>query len=128
MVNSMPVALPVTMMPLPPPPPPPPPPPLNLVWGFPVPGPPKPPAPPVAADAMGAELRPAGLARGQQIGGVPPLAVRFAKRAVNGGMQTDLDSGLEYGRYAAAMLIDSDDRKEGMRAFVEKRKPVFQGR
>jgi enoyl-CoA hydratase len=43
-------------------------------------------------------------------------------------MQTDLDSGLEYERYAAAMLIDSDDRKEGMRAFVEKRKPVFTGR
>jgi enoyl-CoA hydratase len=54
--------------------------------------------------------------------------VRFAKRAINRGMQTDLDSGLEYERYAAAMIIDSEDRKEGMRAFVEKRKPVFTGR
>lgn len=76
----------------------------------------------------GAELMPAALALAQQIGEMPPLAVRFAKRAVNRGMQTDLDSGLEYERYAAAMLVDSDDRKEGMRAFVEKRKPVFQGR
>jgi len=76
----------------------------------------------------GAELLPAAVALAQQIGEMPPLAVRFAKRAVNRGMQTDLDSGLEYERYAAALLVDSEDRKEGMRAFVEKRKPVFQGR
>lgn len=64
----------------------------------------------------------------QRIADHPPLAVRFAKRAINRGMQTDLDSGLEYERYAAAMIIDSEDRKEGMRAFVEKRKPVFKGK
>ena len=58
----------------------------------------------------------------------PPLAVRFAKRAINRGMQTDLDSGLEYERYAASMLVDSEDRVEGMRAFVEKRAPRFVGR
>lgn len=75
-----------------------------------------------------AELMPAALALAQRIAEHPPLAVRFAKRAINRGMQTDLDSGLEYERYAAAMIIDSDDRKEGMRAFVEKRKPVFTGR
>jgi len=76
----------------------------------------------------GGELLTAVLALADQIAEMPPLAVRFAKRAVNRGMQTDLDSGLEYERYAAAMLIDSEDRKEGMRAFVEKRKPVFVGR
>jgi len=75
-----------------------------------------------------AELMPAALQLAQRIAEHPPLAVRFAKRAINRGMQTDLDSGLEYERYAAAMIIDSDDRKEGMRAFVEKRKPVFTGR
>lgn len=74
------------------------------------------------------ELMPAALELAQRIAEHPPLAVRFAKRAINRGMQTDLDSGLEYERYAAAMIIDSDDRKEGMRAFVEKRKPVFTGR
>lgn len=58
----------------------------------------------------------------------PPLAVRFAKRAINRGMQTDLDSGLEYERYAASMLVDSEDRVEGMRAFIEKRAPRFVGR
>ncbi|MCL1961651.1 MAG: enoyl-CoA hydratase-related protein [Desulfovibrionaceae bacterium] len=75
-----------------------------------------------------AELMPAALELAQRIAEHPPLAVRFAKRAINRGMQADLDSGLEYERYAAAMIIDSDDRKEGMRAFVEKRKPVFTGR
>lgn len=74
------------------------------------------------------ELMPAAFAIAQRIAEYPPLAVRFAKRAINRGMQTDLDSGLEYERYAAAMIVDSDDRKEGMRAFVEKRKPVFTGR
>ncbi|ABM57568.1 enoyl-CoA hydratase/isomerase family protein [Verminephrobacter eiseniae] len=75
-----------------------------------------------------AELMPAAIAFAQRIAEHPPLAVRFAKRAINRGLQTDLDSGLEYERYAAAMVIDSADRKEGMRAFVEKRKPVFTGR
>lgn len=75
-----------------------------------------------------AELMTEALALARQIAEMPPLAVRFAKRAVNRGMQTDLDSGLEYERYAAAMLVDTEDRREGMRAFVEKRKPVFHGR
>ena len=74
------------------------------------------------------ELMATAFALAQRIAEHPPLAVRFAKRANNRGMQTDLDSGLEYERYAAAMIIDSEDRKEGMRAFVEKRKPVFTGR
>lgn len=74
------------------------------------------------------ELMASALSLAQRIAEHPPLAVRFAKRAINRGMQTDLDSGLEYERYAAAMIIDSEDRKEGMRAFIEKRKPVFTGR
>jgi enoyl-CoA hydratase len=64
----------------------------------------------------------------RQIAGQPPLAVTFAKHAVNTGLQVGLDEGLNYERYAAAMLVDTEDRREGMRAFVEKRKPVFKGR
>lgn len=75
-----------------------------------------------------AKLMSTAMELAQRIAEYPPLAVRFAKRTINRGMQTDLDSGLEYERYAAAMIIDSEDRKEGMRAFVEKRKPVFVGR
>lgn len=75
-----------------------------------------------------ADLMTAALELSQRIAQHPPLAVRFAKRAINRGMQTDLDSGLEYERYAAAMIVDSEDRIEGMRAFVEKREPQFKGR
>jgi enoyl-CoA hydratase len=68
------------------------------------------------------------MALATRIAEQPPLAVRFAKRAINLGMQVGMDAGLEYERYAASMVIDTEDRKEGMRAFVEKRKPVFVGR
>lgn len=75
-----------------------------------------------------ADLMPTAMELSQRIARHPPLAVRFAKRAINRGMQTDLDSGLEYERYAAAMIVDSEDRIEGMRAFIEKREPQFKGR
>jgi enoyl-CoA hydratase len=58
----------------------------------------------------------------------PPLSIKFAKRAVNVGMQLDLASALDYETYCAAMLITSEDRIEGFKAFVEKRKPVYKGR
>jgi enoyl-CoA hydratase len=75
-----------------------------------------------------ARLMEEALALATRIGEQPPLAVRFVKRSVNLGMQVGMDAGLEYERYAASMVIDTEDRKEGMRAFVEKRKPVFVGR
>jgi len=58
----------------------------------------------------------------------PPLSVKFAKRAVNVGMQLDLASALEYEAYCAAIVSASEDRIEGFKAFVEKRKPVYKGR
>ena len=50
------------------------------------------------------------------------------RRCVDQGAETDLKSALEYELYAASILYASEDRKEGMRAFLEKRKPVFKGR
>jgi enoyl-CoA hydratase len=58
----------------------------------------------------------------------PPLSIKFAKRAVNTGMQLDLASALDYETYCAALLAFSEDRQEGFKAFVEKRKPKFKGR
>ena len=58
----------------------------------------------------------------------PPLSIKFVKRAVNTGMQLDLVSALDYEAHIAAMLGTSEDRIEGFKAFVEKRKPVFKGR
>ncbi len=68
------------------------------------------------------------MALASRIAAQPPLAVRFAKRSINLGLQGGIDMGLQFERYAAAMVVDSEDRKEGMRAFVEKRDPVFVGR
>ena len=76
----------------------------------------------------GAELMTRAIELAVKIAMQPPLAIRFAKRAVNLGMQVGMDAGLQYETYSAAMIVDSEDRKEGMRAFVEKRKPEFRGR
>lgn len=64
----------------------------------------------------------------RHIAAQPPLAVQFAKQSIDLGDQVDIHSALQYERFAAAMLMDSEDRKEGMRAFVEKRAPQFKGR
>ena len=64
----------------------------------------------------------------QRIASQPPLAVRFAKQAINLGEELPVERALHYERFAAAMIITSEDRSEGMRAFVEKRPPVFRGR
>ncbi|SPA33107.1 acyl-CoA hydratase [Cupriavidus taiwanensis] len=68
------------------------------------------------------------LTMARRIAAQPPLAVRFAKRSVNLGMQGSVDMGLQFECYGAAMVVDSEDKKEGMRAFVEKREPRFVGR
>ncbi|CAM4328525.1 enoyl-CoA hydratase/isomerase family protein [Bordetella muralis] len=73
------------------------------------------------------DLLPRALELANQISANAPLSIRFIKQAINQGMRVDLESGLEYERYAAAIVVSSEDRKEGMRAFVEKRTPQFQG-
>jgi enoyl-CoA hydratase/carnithine racemase len=60
--------------------------------------------------------------------GMPPLAVRAIKEAVQLGQDAPLETGLALERKAFLMLFDSDDQKEGMGAFLEKRKPRFSGR
>lgn len=54
-------------------------------------------------------------------------AVNLCKAAVNQGMQTDIDRGLEIETDMFALCFSMDDQKEGMKAFVEKRKPNFSG-
>lgn len=56
-----------------------------------------------------------------------PIALRLAKEAVLTAFETPLATGLEFERRNLALAFDSDDQKEGMRAFVEKRKPLFRG-
>lgn len=58
----------------------------------------------------------------------PPLALRAAKEAVRRAYETTLSEGLACERQLFAMLFGTDDQKEGMRAFLEKRPPIFVGR
>jgi enoyl-CoA hydratase len=57
-----------------------------------------------------------------------PLAVRHAKAATNRAMDVDLVSGLEYEADQFALLFATEDAREGMGAFAERRKPEFKGR
>ena len=57
-----------------------------------------------------------------------PLAARLAKLALNASARVDLDSGLLIETLAQAICYDSEDKKEGIGAFLEKRKPKFSGR
>lgn len=57
-----------------------------------------------------------------------PLAIALAKRAINAVYEMPLSKGLEYEQLMFQRALVSDDGKEGLRAFLEKRKPVFKGR
>jgi len=53
------------------------------------------------------------------------LAVRLCKAAVNEGMQSDIDRGITIEADAFGLCFSTQDQKEGMQAFLEKRKPQF---
>jgi enoyl-CoA hydratase len=54
-----------------------------------------------------------------------PLAIATAKRVMNKGADLSLDAALEFEKQAFSALFGSEDRAEGMKAFIEKRKPNF---
>jgi len=58
----------------------------------------------------------------------PPLAVRLGKEAVNQAMEVSLSAGLEFERKLFYLLFASEDKREGMRAFLDKRPGRFTGR
>jgi enoyl-CoA hydratase len=75
-----------------------------------------------------AELLEATLAIARRIAGNGPIAVRQAKQAIHRGLQMSLWDGLAFEIEAYNRLVPTEDRREGVRAFNERRKPVFQGR
>ncbi len=86
------------------------------------------------AAGLVAEVVPAGKALGRalelavKLAAKAPVAVRLAKQAVLAAFSTTLEQGLEAERQAARLAFATEDQKEGMAAFVEKRPPRFTGR
>lgn len=68
------------------------------------------------------------LAVAQTIANLPPLAVRLTKEVALAGADASLDTGLILERRSFELLFATEDQKEGMRAFIEKRAPEFHGR
>jgi enoyl-CoA hydratase/carnithine racemase len=65
---------------------------------------------------------------GQRLARRPPIAVRLAKQAVLTADETGLAAGLEQERRLYELVMATEDRVEGMDAFLEKRRPEFKGR
>jgi enoyl-CoA hydratase len=63
-----------------------------------------------------------------EIASKPPVAVRLAKEAVLKSFDTTIEMGLEFERKNFYLLFASDDMREGMTAFIEKRKPEWKGK
>ncbi|RUS29990.1 ClpP/crotonase-like domain-containing protein [Jimgerdemannia flammicorona] len=57
-----------------------------------------------------------------------PVAIKMAKQALDKGAQTDINTGLEIEQAYYAQVIPTEDRLEGLKAFKEKRAPVYKGR
>lgn len=74
------------------------------------------------------ELMNAALETARIIAGNAPLSVRQAKKSIHFGLQMELKTAYRFEVEAYNHLIETEDRYEGIRAFNEKRKPVFKGK
>ena len=63
-----------------------------------------------------------------QIAANGPIGVRLAKRVVNNGFDLDLAEACSLESFGFGICFSTEDQKDGMRAFVEKRKPAYQGK
>jgi len=91
-----------------------------------------------AADALAAgvvnavvpddEVDAAAIALARRVAAMPPLAVRQIREVVAAGADCPLDAALMLETKALQLLCASEDKREGIRAFFEKRAPVFHGR
>ena len=74
------------------------------------------------------EVETRALEVARKITQMPPLAVKLTKEVVNAGMDASLETGLLLERKAFEILFSSEDQKEGMQAFIEKRRPEYKGK
>ena len=56
------------------------------------------------------------------------ISLALAKRLVNSGIDTSLDTGLEMESFAAGVIFSTDDLKEGISSFLQKKKPNYKGK
>ena len=75
-----------------------------------------------------AELLPEALRLGQQLADGPAVALALAKEILNASSSLSLEQVMELEIYAQSLCFQTEDHKEGVIAFLEKRKPVFKGR
>lgn len=68
------------------------------------------------------------MALAQDVAAKAPVAARLAKESVLKAFSTTLEGGMEFERKNFYMLFATEDQKEGMKAFVEKRKPEWKGK
>jgi len=68
------------------------------------------------------------IALATEIAQMSPIAIQLAKESVNRSFETHLDEGLVHERKNFYLAFASEDQKEGMKAFIEKRKPVYKGK
>jgi enoyl-CoA hydratase len=73
-------------------------------------------------------LMPEALETARCIAGNGPISVRQAKQAIQRGLQMSLSDGLAFEIEAYNRMVPTEDRREGVLAFNERRKPVFRGR
>jgi enoyl-CoA hydratase len=71
---------------------------------------------------------PVAVELARQLAAKPPIALRLAKESVNRALETPLAEGLGVERKNFYFLFATEDQKEGMRAFLEKRPGEFKGR
>jgi enoyl-CoA hydratase/carnithine racemase len=74
------------------------------------------------------ELMPATLGLADKIAGKPPIAVRLAMEGIRRGLNWPLEEFMRYHALASPFCAETEDHREGARAFFEKRQPVFKGR
>lgn len=79
----------------------------------------------VTASLAEAEEKALGIV--EEMKGNSWVAIRHAKKAINWGTETDLKTGLEIERFNYERVLRTNDRKEGFKAFAEKRKPNYSG-
>ena len=70
----------------------------------------------------------AGVEHAAEIAARAPVAIRLAKEAVNAAFESHLRTGLAHERQLFYTLFATEDQKEGMDAFLNKRKPQWKGR